>query len=113
MQMKQTIFGEIVVLEINCRMLGDSETQQLFEKIKTLCASGNKKIVLDLSEVQLINSIGVGVIMACWTTVQKAGGNIKLANMAEKIKSILNILDLEQFFANYANSEQAILSFSE
>jgi anti-sigma B factor antagonist len=111
MQMKENIFGKIIILEITCKMLGDSETQQLFDKIKTLCVSGNKKIVLDLSKVKLINSIGVGVIMACWTTVSKAGGNLILAEITEKVYSILKILDLDQFFENYPNLEKALKSF--
>jgi anti-sigma B factor antagonist len=51
--------------------------------------------------------------MASWGSLRKENGNLKLANISEKINSLLMITQLMQFFETYQSVERAISSFSE
>ena len=113
MKIKEEVRGKIAILSISVRMLGDTETKLLYEKVKNLITGDIINIVFDLANVKLINSIGIGIIMACWSSVKKAGGQLKLASVAEKVHHILTITELDQFFENYSDAEQAIASFSD
>jgi anti-sigma B factor antagonist len=84
----------------------------LHDKVKNLITNNICDIVIDLANVKLVNSIGIGIIMTCWTSVQKVGGQLKLANAAEKVYDILTIMELDQFFENYNNVTAAVTSFS-
>ena len=112
MDLKQSIKGNVAILSISVKMMGDTESQQLHEKVKIILEKGVTNIVLDLNNVRLINSIGIGLIMACWSSVEKAGGQLKLANVGEKVYDVLTITELDQFFENYDSVETALTSFS-
>ena len=83
------------------------------EKIKSLMADGITKVVIDLSKVKWMNSSGLGVLMASWGSLRKENGNLKLANISEKINSLLMITQLMQFFETYQSVERALASFNE
>ena len=112
MKIEEEIKGNTAILSISVRMLGDTETRLLHEKVKNLITRDIKNIIFDLVDVKLINSIGIGIIMTCWSSVRRVGGQLKLANAAEKVYDILTIMELDQFFENYKNVTAAIASFS-
>jgi anti-sigma B factor antagonist len=112
MKIEEEIKDKTAILSISVKMLGDTETPRLHEKVKDLITRDIKNIVLDLDNVKLINSIGIGIIMTCWSSVQKVGGQLKLTNAAEKVYDILTIMELDQFFENYQNIAAAVTSFN-
>jgi len=85
----------------------------LHEKVKSLGADGIKKVVVDLKGVKWMNSSGLGVLMACTTTLNNSGGKLKMASVTEKVKSLLVITQLMRIFDTYENAERAVASFLE
>ncbi len=112
MKIKERIEGEIAVLIISGNMMGGPETGALHDKVKSLIADGIKNIIIDLKKVKWMNSSGLGVLMSTWGSLQKVGGNLKLANVSEKIDSLLMITQLIQFFETYESVDRALASFS-
>jgi anti-sigma B factor antagonist len=111
MTLKESVKNNIGVLEISAQILGDSDATNLQIRVKDLISKGIKRIVFDLAAVKLANSIGIGNIMACLTSLRKAGGELKLSAVSEKIIAILSLTELDQFFDIYNNKEEAIASF--
>jgi anti-sigma B factor antagonist len=89
-----------------------NETSSLHNKVKSLMVDGVKKIVIDLGKVKWMNSSGLGVLMSCWGSLRKEDGNLKLANVSEKIDSLLMITQLIQFFETYETVERALASYT-
>ncbi len=113
MKIKEKIEGDVAVLSVSGNMMGGPETMALHEKVKSLVADGIKKVVIDLKDVKWMNSSGLGILMACMTTLNNGGGKLKLASVTEKVKSLLVITQLMRIFDTYENSERAVASFFE
>jgi anti-sigma B factor antagonist len=102
--------GRITILAISVNMLGDSQASFLHDHVKDLISQDKSTIILDLKEVRAVNSIGLGILMACWSSLNKAGGELILSNVSDKINDILILTDLDQFFKEYENTKKAIAS---
>jgi len=113
MKIKEKIEGDVAILTVSGNMMGGPETTQLHDKVKSLAADGLKKVVIDLKNVKWMNSSGLGILMACMSSLQNSNGKLKLASVTEKVRSVLMITKLIQIFETFENSERAVASFYE
>jgi anti-sigma B factor antagonist len=74
---------------------------------------GISKVVIDLGGVKWINSSGLGVLMAAMTTLKNSEGQMKLANVTEKVESLLMITQLIRIFETFDSVDRAVSSMSE
>ena len=89
------------------KMMGGPETTALHDHIHGLINDGIVKVVIDLGEVKWMNSSGMGVLMACMTTLTNANGKLVLARVSEKVNSLLMITQLIKVFETYETVERA------
>lgn len=113
MKIKEHIENHVAILSLSGKMMGGPETTALHDHIKSLIKDGVVKVVIDLGGVKWINSSGLGVLMAAMTTLKNAGGMMKLANVAEKVESLLMITQLMRIFETYETVERAVSSITE
>src|SRR6478672_7137069 len=111
--MKQRQVGEIVVLTPKGYLTGGDETDELERAIKALGESGNKHLVINLSETQHLNSTALGVLISAHSSYVRRGGQMKLCGVDKRIENIFVITKLSLVFDVYPNEEQAIASFAE
>ncbi|MBN8545879.1 MAG: STAS domain-containing protein [Ignavibacteria bacterium] len=111
MKMKVTERYEAIVIELKGNVLGGPEANEYSDTIKKFLSEGKKNIVVDLGEVKFMNSSGLGMLIAGLTTVNKENGKLKLANVEEKIHSLLVITKLVTIFESYPSVEDALASF--
>ena len=74
--------------------------------------SSSKKILLNLSDVNYIDSAGLGELVSAFTTVKNAGGELKLLNLTKKVRDLLVITKLLTVFDVKDNEGEAIKSFA-
>ena len=103
---------EAVVVEIKGNVMGGDDTKEFNETLHKLIDEGKKNVIVDLAEVKFMNSSGLGMMIGGLTTMKKAGGNMKLARITEKIESLLIITKLITIFEFYDNVEAAVKSFT-
>ena len=112
MQLKitsKTVDG-ILVIECSGRIVFGEESSLVREKVKAAIPD-NKRIVLNLGEVNYIDSGGLGTLVALHTTALNAGTTIKLANLTKRVGDLLQVTKLLTVF-DVCNSEvEAIESF--
>jgi len=111
MQINEQRQGEVVVLGLKGKMMGGPETQAVHEKIKEIVANGANRIVIDLGKVKWMNSSGLGMLMGALTTIKNADGDLKLANVTEKVQSLFMITKLITIFETYESVDDAVGSF--
>ncbi len=63
----------------------------IHEALRDLTAKGNKKILLNLSEVSYMDSTGVGELVAGFTSASDSGGTVKLLGVTKHVKDVLLI----------------------
>ncbi|MGQ9805526.1 MAG: STAS domain-containing protein [Chlorobiales bacterium] len=99
--------GSVTVIELNGDVLGGPDANELHNKLRNLLNEGKKNIVIDLAKVEYMNSSGLGMMTSMLSTVKSAGGNLVLANPAERIKSLLAITKLNLLFKTFNDTDQA------
>jgi len=111
MSIKEKMSGDVAVLSISGKLMGGEETKAVHEKVKSLAAAGRKKLVIDLSKVKWLNSSGLGTLISCLSSVQKAQGSLKIAGATEKVNSLFMMTKLITVFDTYDTVEDAMVTF--
>jgi anti-sigma B factor antagonist len=113
MKIKEKIEDQVAILTLTGKMMGGPETTALHDHIRSLMGDNISKVVVDLGGVKWINSSGLGVLMAAMTTLKNAGGQMKLANVTEKVESLLMITQLMRIFETFESVDRAVSSMKE
>lgn len=100
-----------VVITLKGDVLGGPDGQALHDTLRELRDDGKKQIVVDLSKAKFMNSSGLGMLISGMTTMRNAGGDLRLANVADRIESLLMITKLLSVFKEYDSVEEAIESY--
>jgi anti-sigma B factor antagonist len=74
-----------------------STTATFQDQVRPLI-SQTKRIILDLAQVNYVDSAGLGEIVRLWSSAQKAGGALKITNLAPRIKELLAMTNLATIF---------------
>ena len=103
--------GDVVILDLQGKILIGEGDDQLREAVTKLVDSGKTKILLNLAEVPYVDSAGLGEVVRCYTTASRKGGKLKLLNLTKKIQDLLAITKLLTVFETYDSEEEAAKSF--
>ena len=104
--------GDVTVIDANGRITLGEGSASFREKIRELSASGNKKVLLNLAEVNYIDSSGIGELVSGFTTVTNQGGAFKLLNLTKRVVDLLQITKLYTVFEVFDDEAAAIRSFN-
>ena len=107
---KKTVDGILVFLCSGRIVFGD-ESSLLREEVKKALQDGAKQIVLNLGEVNYIDSGGLGTLVALHTTAYNAGATIKLANLTKRVGDLLQVTKLLTVFDVHDSEYEALESF--
>ena len=111
MKLTDRVQNNIVVLEPKGKIMGGPDASLLHDKLYELIESDRKKIVIDLAGVEWMNSTGLGILISSYTTLRNNDGELKLANVTDKIQSLLTITKLVSVFDAHDSVEEAVKSF--
>lgn len=103
--------GDITIVDLAGRITLGEGSVVLREKVKELSAAGSKKILLNLGEVNYIDSSGIGELVSAFTSVSNAGGSLKLLNLTKRVQDLLQITKLYTVFEVFDDEAHAIASF--
>jgi len=104
--------GEVTVVELSGKLVLGDASAQLRQTLRELIDAGKKKIVLNLGQVGYIDSSGLGELVSGFTTVKNQGGQLKLANLTDKVNDLLTVTKLYTVFEIHTNESSAVQSFS-
>jgi len=103
--------GGVTVVSMSGRLtLGDASAQ-LRDTLRELLEADKKKIVLNLGDVAYIDSSGLGELVSGFTTVRNSGGELKLANLTQKVNDLLTVTKLYTVFEIHDDETAAVKSF--
>jgi len=111
MNIKEKMENDIAVLTMKGDLLGEPDTTNIREKIHSLVSDDVKKVVIDLSGVNYMNSSGLGSLISALTTMRNAGGELRLARVGEKVQNLFIITQLVKVFDTYETVDRALASF--
>lgn len=111
MNIKESMHGDVAVVALKGNLMGEPDTTDVRQKVYSLLEADVKKVVLDLGKVKWINSSGLGALIAAMTSVKNKGGDLRLANVTEKVESVFMITQLIKVFKTYETVDRAVESF--
>jgi anti-sigma B factor antagonist len=89
-------------------VLGGNEALNFSSKLIELNRNKVKNVIIDLQNVKMINSSGIGMLVSGLTTLRKNDANMILVGLTDKIKSIMKMTHLDQVFSSFENIEDAL-----
>jgi anti-sigma B factor antagonist len=101
----------ILIFELKGKIMGGPESVTFHDDLKKAVAAGQRRVILDLGDVEWMNSSGLGLLISALTTVRAAEAEMKLARATDKITSLLVITKLNSVFETHQTIDQAIASF--
>ena len=102
-----------VVIALSGNVMGGPDGSKLHETLHELREQGKKNVVVDLRKVRFMNSSGLGMLISGLTTMRNGGGDLRLANVIDRIQSLLVITKLITVFKHYDSVEEAVQSYEE
>ena len=101
----------VTVLDLNGRITLGEGSVQLREAIRDLISKGSRTILLNMGDVNYIDSSGLGELVSAYTTAKNQGASVKLLNLTKKVKDVLQLTKLYTVFDVYEDEASAIGSF--
>ncbi|MEE9443128.1 MAG: STAS domain-containing protein [candidate division Zixibacteria bacterium] len=103
--------GGVVVIEPKGKIMGGPESTALHDLLHDLIEQKKTNVIINLGKVDWMNSTGLGLLISGLTTLRKSDGELRLANVTEKIQSLLTITKLVTVFKSFDSVDEAIDSF--
>jgi len=104
--------GDVTVVDAAGRITLGEGASVFRDMIRDLSTKGNKKILVNLSEVSYIDSSGIGEMVSSFTTVTNHGGQLKLLGLTKRVKDLLQITKLYTVFEVFDDESSAVRSFA-
>jgi anti-sigma B factor antagonist len=101
----------IVIIDLSGRITLGEGSALLRETVKDLLGKGKKKILLNLADVNYIDSSGIGELVTAFTTARNSGGEVKLLHLTKKVHDLLQITKLYTVFDVHNDEVAAAASF--
>lgn len=95
--MADTRDGNTVRVELG-KSISASDVGELKQRFKDYVADGVTTLVLDCSDVEIIDSIGIGLLVATHNSLAGAGGSLELENATDDIYNLLSTMRLDKHF---------------
>src|SRR5437868_11271544 len=101
----------ITIVDCSGRITLGEGSVVLKDAIRDLLSKGQKKILLNLGDVNYIDSSGIGELVSAYTTVKNQGGELKLLNLTKKVHDLLQITKLYTVFDVKDDETAAVKAF--
>jgi anti-sigma B factor antagonist len=107
----ETIDG-VTVVELHGEYLDASIAEEFKRDIAPVLEEANSKVVFDMSQLQFVDSAGIGAILSCRRRLSAAGGDLKLCAVSKPVRGAFEITRMHRLFDIFDTQEEAIRSFA-
>jgi anti-sigma B factor antagonist len=104
--------GSVTVVDISGRIVLE-QTVRLRRFVCDLLDTGHAQIVFNLSNVEWIDSAGLGCLVGSLTSSRKRKADLKLLSPTEKVRDVLRMTKLHTVFQIFKNEHEAVKSFGQ
>jgi len=104
--------GAVSIVDLSGQIKLGEGTSVLRDTVKDLLGKGHKKILLNLGDVNYIDSTGIGELVSAYASVRNQGGEMKLLRVTKKVRDVLQIMRLYTVFHVLDDESAAIAAFN-
>ena len=99
----------VLVVELNGEMWGGFDSLQLKDTVTKLVEQGEMHFIVDLKATKMVNSAGIGTLIACKEIVKAAGGTYHLCSVSERTRTTMAISEISDHFEIFDDRNQAFM----
>ena len=99
------------VIAVSGNVLGGPDALEFTKTVSELLRGGEAFVVVDLSNVEVMNSSGLGMLVGASTTVRSANGKLVVAGANAKLQNLFRMTRLDSVLASYASRAEALAAF--
>jgi len=103
--------NDIIIVDFSGKITLGEGSALLRRTIKDMIDRGHKKLLINLEDVDYIDSSGIGELVSAYTTVRNSEGELKLLTLTKRVHDLLQITRLFTVFDVQSDEEKALLSF--
>ncbi len=111
MEITERRSGDVVILELSGRLVIGDESQ-VRDRIANLLDAGERKILIGMAGVSVLDSSGVGVLVSSHTAAESAGAEVMFAQLSPRVGHVLEITGLIGVLGIFDSLEEVLSSFS-
>jgi anti-sigma B factor antagonist len=104
--------SQVTIIKLRGRLSLGESLDRTGETFTNLLDAGELNLLLDLQEVPMIDSSGIGLLVRCLTAAKRRGGSVKLLNPSKFALQTLKLVRVLNLFEVYEDLQQALASFS-
>jgi anti-sigma B factor antagonist len=104
---------DITIISLAGKIMGGPEATEINEKFNQLIDEKKLKVVINLSEVEWMNSSGLGILIGAVSLYKNNDGQLRIINVSDRIQNLLKITKLAGIFETSNSLEEAISSFKD
>jgi anti-sigma B factor antagonist len=112
MEISERHVGGLTIIDLTGKLTIDDGAQLLQDKTRSLVQQDRRQLLVNLGAVPYIDSGGLGELIACYTTVTRAGGRLTLLNLNKRNHDLLSITKLVSVFETFDSELEAIASYA-
>ena len=102
---------DVTIVDLSGQIKLGEGSSVLRDTVKDLLGKGQKKILLNLGNINYIDSSGIGELVGAFTSVRNQGGELKLRHLTKKVHDLLQITKLYTVFHVLDDEPGAIAAF--
>ena len=111
MDLGEKRIGKVIILKLSGKLMGGPDAGLLNNKLHELVEAKSTKVVADISELNWMNSSGLGILIGGLNTMRNNDGDIRLAAVPDRIQSLLTITKLHTIIESFQTVEEAVASY--
>ncbi|MFT4524032.1 MAG: anti-sigma B factor antagonist [Bacteroidia bacterium] len=113
LEFNHTTQGLAEVITVSGRLMSKIDSEALISAVNDLLADERLTLVMELSDLEYMNSSGLNILLGLFTATRNAGGDMHLCNVSKKVEDLLVMTKLNSVFKIYKSMDEAVSAFSE
>ncbi|MBI1286380.1 MAG: STAS domain-containing protein [Flavobacteriales bacterium] len=97
--------GKLITL--SGRLIEKSQADGVIKEFEGLLSNGTDKFLMDLAELEYVNSTGLNLLIGMFTSARNAGGELVIGGISAKVKKLMVMTKLDSIFKIYGSVEEA------
>lgn len=104
--------GDVAVAKARGEVLDASNADEFKRDMRPIIEE-HERVVLDISNIQFVDSSGLGAFLLCLKQLESAGGGMKICGMTRPVRTLFELVGMHRICGVYDNVDDAVKAFAE
>jgi len=110
MEISEERFGGVTVLKLSGR-LDSVSAPELKERVKACARNGQLRLVIDMNDIDFVDSSGLGSLVVCLRSLKKVAGDMRIAALQDRVRAVFELIRLHHIFEIFDSAGTAVNSY--